>query len=91
MPQIAEVEVEIENKEKIEQKEIPKIKKTVFKTEPVKAQPKQKIVEEKGKEVEQSEIPTDNVEEPKPVKKIDLEITNPDDIKIDDKGQLGFF
>ncbi|SFH21158.1 DNA gyrase/topoisomerase IV subunit A [Pedobacter insulae] len=30
-------------------------------------------------------------EEPKPVKKIDLEITNPEDIKIDDKGQLGFF
>ena len=27
----------------------------------------------------------------KPGKKIDLEITNPDDIKIDDKGQLGFF
>jgi topoisomerase-4 subunit A len=27
----------------------------------------------------------------KPVKKIDFEITNPDDIKIDDKGQLGFF
>jgi topoisomerase-4 subunit A len=30
-------------------------------------------------------------EEPKPAKKIDLEITNPEDIKIDDKGQLGFF
>ncbi|MNL19173.1 hypothetical protein D3C87_1403600 [compost metagenome] len=29
--------------------------------------------------------------EEKPVKKIDFEITNPDDIKIDDKGQLGFF
>ena len=27
----------------------------------------------------------------KPVKKVDFEITNPDDIKIDDKGQLGFF
>lgn len=30
-------------------------------------------------------------EDPKPVKKVDFEITNPDDIKIDDKGQLGFF
>ncbi len=29
--------------------------------------------------------------EPKPVKKIDFEITNPDDIEIDDKGQLGLF
>ncbi|MFC5282200.1 DNA gyrase/topoisomerase IV subunit A [Pedobacter alpinus] len=28
---------------------------------------------------------------PKPVKKIDFEITNPDDIKLDDKGQLGLF
>lgn len=32
-----------------------------------------------------------NEEELKPVKKIDFEITNPDDIKIDDNGQLGFF
>ncbi len=30
-------------------------------------------------------------EEPKPVKKVDFEITNPDDIEIDDKGQLGLF
>jgi topoisomerase-4 subunit A len=30
-------------------------------------------------------------EEPKPVKKIDLEITNPEDIKIDDKGQSLLF
>jgi len=29
--------------------------------------------------------------EEKPVKKIDLEITNPDDIDMDDKGQLGLF
>lgn len=28
---------------------------------------------------------------PKPVKKVDFEITNPDDIKLDDKGQLGLF
>jgi topoisomerase-4 subunit A len=29
--------------------------------------------------------------ESKPIKKIDFEITNPDDIDIDDKGQLGLF
>jgi len=26
-----------------------------------------------------------------PSKKVDFEITNPDDIEIDDKGQLGLF
>jgi topoisomerase-4 subunit A len=30
-------------------------------------------------------------EDPKPAKKIDFEITNPDDLEIDDKGQLGLF
>ena len=34
---------------------------------------------------------TEAEKEEKPVKKVDFEITNPDDIKIDDKGQLGFF
>jgi len=29
--------------------------------------------------------------EPKPVKRIDFEITNPEDLDIDDKGQLGLF
>ena len=29
--------------------------------------------------------------EEKPVKKIDFEITNTDDVDIDDKGQLGLF
>jgi topoisomerase-4 subunit A len=32
-----------------------------------------------------------SVESPTPPKKIDFEITNPDDIDIDDKGQLGLF
>jgi topoisomerase-4 subunit A len=36
----------------------------------------------------ESEPPS--VESP-PKKKIDFEITNPDDIDIDDKGQLGLF
>ena len=52
-------------------------KKPVFKVERVEEKP----------EVEQSE----STSEAKPVKKVDFEITNPDDIKIDDKGQLGFF
>jgi topoisomerase-4 subunit A len=30
-------------------------------------------------------------EKPKPTKKVDFEITNPDDIEIDEKGQLGLF
>lgn len=30
-------------------------------------------------------------EEPKPAKKVDFEITNPEDLDIDDKGQLGLF
>ncbi|MDB5063284.1 MAG: gyrase/topoisomerase subunit, partial [Mucilaginibacter sp.] len=33
--------------------------------------------------------PTESVESPK--KKIDFEITNPDDIDMDDGGQLGLF
>ncbi|RDC56063.1 DNA gyrase/topoisomerase IV subunit A [Pedobacter chinensis] len=43
------------------------------------------IKEEEAKEVEKPKT------EEKPVKKIDFEITNPDDIDIDDKGQLGLF
>jgi topoisomerase-4 subunit A len=39
-----------------------------------------------------SEVQDENVKEPeKPVKKIDFEITNPDDLDIDDKGQIGLF
>jgi len=41
---------------------------------------------------ESSDEPTEQLEEPpKPPKKIDFEITNPDDIDIDDQGQLGLF
>ena len=39
---------------------------------------------------ESVESPSESVESP-PKKKIDFEITNPDDIEIDDKGQLGLF
>jgi topoisomerase-4 subunit A len=39
-----------------------------------------------------SDVQDKNVKEPeKPVKKIDFEITNPDDLDIDDKGQIGLF
>jgi topoisomerase-4 subunit A len=38
----------------------------------------------------QAAEPSENTEEA-PAKKIDFEITNPDDIDIDDKGQLGLF
>ena len=46
-------------------------------------------VEDSKKPVFKTESKTE--EEPEPVKKIEFEITNPDDIKTDDKGQLGFF
>jgi topoisomerase-4 subunit A len=39
------------------------------------------------------EVQLESSKEPEkaPVKKIDFEITNPDDLDIDDKGQLGLF
>jgi topoisomerase-4 subunit A len=48
-------------------------------------------------EIEQGDIEEETKPEPPsaktnpPVKKISLEITNPGDIDIDDKGQLGLF
>ncbi|MBM3402596.1 MAG: hypothetical protein FJY21_09870, partial [Bacteroidetes bacterium] len=45
--------------------------------------------------VERQELPNVSQEPPKeevkPVKKIDFEITNPEDLDIDDKGQFGLF
>lgn len=43
------------------------------------------VKEEKSKVKEKSKA------EQKPAKKVDFEITNPNDIEIDDKGQLGLF
>ncbi|MCY1519585.1 hypothetical protein D9M68_543390 [compost metagenome] len=66
-------------------------KKPVFKADPSKAV---KPSESSGKSPETlagTEGEEIKEEPPKPVKKVDFEITNPDDIKIDDKGQLGFF
>ncbi len=34
---------------------------------------------------------SDQTENPEPSKKLELEITNPDDVEIDDKGQIGLF
>ncbi len=70
--------------------EAPK-KKPVFKVESESS----KVSKSGSLEVKDEQPTTDNeqrkTEEPKPAKKVDFEITNPDDIKIDDKGQLGFF
>ncbi len=39
-----------------------------------------------------TEVHIESAKEPeKPVKKVDFEITNPDDLDIDDQGQLGLF
>ncbi|HEY0056711.1 MAG TPA: DNA gyrase/topoisomerase IV subunit A [Pedobacter sp.] len=46
------------------------------------------VSESKTKTETQSE---ERAEKPKPAKKVDFEITNPDDIEIDEKGQLGLF
>jgi topoisomerase-4 subunit A len=53
--------------------------------EPVKEEPK-KSVESEDKTVKSNEASVES-----PPKKVDFEITNPDDIEIDDKGQLGLF
>ena len=93
VPEVVEVKVEADvDPTKVEQSTTPVIKKPVLKTETIKVDPKSEadgkvpVVEEKIEELKVEE----KFEEPKPVKKIELEITNPD-IKIDDKGQLGFF
>ncbi|QEK51727.1 DNA gyrase/topoisomerase IV subunit A [Pedobacter aquae] len=72
--------------------------------EPEEEKPEAPSDEEETDDLENStsEIADDNDESPedekqpekaevKPLKKVDFEITNPDDIDIDDKGQLGLF
>ena len=88
--------------ETVEEAELPEIKteepkleqtakkKPAFKTD----LPKETSKETEARAAKQQAEPkaeTPKKEETKTAKKIDLEITNPDDIKIDDKGQLGFF
>ncbi|MBK0380438.1 DNA gyrase/topoisomerase IV subunit A [Mucilaginibacter segetis] len=53
---------------------------------------KQKDIEPETKpDIQDEEVKPKQAEPPPTVKKIDLEITNPDDIDMDDKGQLGLF
>lgn len=49
------------------------------------------VVPKPEKSVESKEEPVQSKPEESPKKKIDFEITNPDDIDMDDKGQLGLF
>lgn len=51
----------------------------------------QNVPAKQNEPVEQDAPAEQSTEEKKPAKKIDFEITNPDDIEIDDKGQLGLF
>jgi topoisomerase-4 subunit A len=84
----------------------PEVKEKAIIEEPIKTKPIFKVekkkelkptieklieVEKEGpvqKEELKAETPTPEVKTPK---KVDFEITNPDDIKLDDKGQLGLF
>ena len=54
-------------------------------------QPKIAEVKEESQAPKKEKVMDKPIEEAKPVKKIDFEITNPDEIKLDDKGQLGLF
>jgi topoisomerase-4 subunit A len=76
-----------EEPEQAEQvKEIAQPKAEPQKTPIPPAVPKQEVKETPAKEPEPSEDPPKEVH-----KKVDFEITNPDDIQLDDKGQLGLF
>jgi len=72
--------------------EAPK-KKPVFKVDKIEPiLPEAQTTSESGNiETTENEKQLTTNEEPKPAKKIDFEITNPDDIKIDDKGQSLLF
>jgi topoisomerase-4 subunit A len=81
-------------KPKFERKEEPAVKaeKPEVKEKPV-AVEKPVIEKLKSEPVKKEETKVEDKPEieDKPVKKVDFEITNPDDIDIDDKGQLGLF
>ncbi|MCJ0742414.1 DNA gyrase/topoisomerase IV subunit A [Pedobacter montanisoli] len=75
--------------EDTEEEEKPKAKAT-FKSA-AKTETPEPVIEKPEPQESEEPKPQEN-EEPKPEKKkISFEITNPDDIKMDDKGQLGFF
>jgi len=88
---VEDTEIIITPEDKTEPDEIPSVK-----SQPEKSveSPKKESVESSNESVEfpkqeSVESPNEPVESSK--KKIDFEITNPDDIDIDDKGQLGLF
>jgi topoisomerase-4 subunit A len=89
-----EVEEEIEESEsdveETELEEEPETENIVNENQETETKPVVEIeaVEEPKKEVDKK---PEFVSKPKEVKKIDFEITNPDEIKLDDKGQLGLF
>ncbi|MBU0695614.1 MAG: DNA gyrase/topoisomerase IV subunit A [Bacteroidetes bacterium] len=87
-----EVEAKVEKEQEPSEPAKPKFE--TIKKEEVKA------IESKIEEVKEIKTPKEEVKEKtveapisdaKPPKKVDFEITNPDDIKLDDKGQLGLF
>jgi topoisomerase-4 subunit A len=79
-PKFERTEVPAVKNEKPEAAEKPAVEK------PVVEKPKPEASKKEEKKPE--EKPAD---EEKPAKKVDFEITNPDDIDMDDKGQLGLF
>ncbi|WP_293305028.1 DNA gyrase/topoisomerase IV subunit A [Pedobacter sp. UBA5917] len=95
----AETETEVTDTEITEKPVAEKPKPKFERTEPAakveKPETVEKPVVEKAKEEpakkEEASAEEQAKTEDKPVKKIDLEITNPDDIDMDDKGQLGLF
>jgi topoisomerase-4 subunit A len=103
---VAETEIVITPEDKVVADVAPSIVEEVSAPEIEKEAPEPEIIKETPKSVKSAE-PKEKVEKPKPVqgepiaespkaeeppaKKVDFEITNPDDIEIDDKGQLGLF
>lgn len=79
----AKVEIEAEFKAERPKTKEPSEAKVEAESQKLKVQSEEQV--EEGKE---DKKPTGK---PKPHKKIDLEITNPNDIEIDDKGQFGLF
>ncbi|HEY4197123.1 MAG TPA: DNA gyrase/topoisomerase IV subunit A, partial [Mucilaginibacter sp.] len=85
---IAEINPVIEDSEPASEEDIETEESNESNIEPAEEsiEPKGESGESKNQSVESSENPVQS-----PPKKIDFEITNPDDIDIDDKGQLGLF
>ncbi len=88
--------VVVQPKPKFERAEVPAVKADQPEVKEKPAAVEKPVVEKPEPEpasVKKEEVKTEDKPEAeeKPVKKIDFEITNPDDIDIDDKGQLGLF